>query len=200
MTDDPEGLARAREALAQSELVVYPTDTLYGLGCRASDGAAFERLRKLKGLPEGRGVSLVFATIDEARGWTEWTPEAGAIADAFLPGPVTLILDAAEGVPGHVLADEGTIGVRHVDRPATLALARLGPVVSTSANRHGEPNVTTADEARDVFGDGVAAYVDAGELTGPASTVVDARSGSPTVIREGPVSEAKIQEALKRGR
>lgn len=141
----------------------------------------------------------MFATVDEARAWSDWTPTAQALADAFLPGPLTLILDGAEGVPEHVLAEEGTIGIRHVDRPATLALARAGPTVSTSANVHGEPNVETVDEAREVFGDDVDAYVDAGRLTGPASTVVDARDEPPTVIREGPLSETEILEADARG-
>lgn len=72
-------------------------------------------------------------------------------------------------------------------------------MVSTSANRHGEPNVSSVDEARAVFGDAVDAYVPAGDLTGPASTVVDARGEEPTVIREGPLTRAEIQEAVSRG-
>lgn len=156
-------------------------------------------MRKVKGLPEGRGVSLLFATLDEARCWADWTPTAEALAEAFLPGPLTLVLDPLAGTPSHVLAEQGTIAVRYVERPTTRALARRGPVVSTSANRHGEANVATAEQAREVFGDEVDAYVDAGRLTGPGSTVVDAREGPPTVIREGPLPEAEILEAAERG-
>lgn len=180
-------------------MIVYPTDTLYGLGCDATDASAFERLAKLKGLPQERGVSVLFATVDEAQAWARWTSSADALARALLPGPLTLVLDASEAAPKHVLAEQGTVAIRHVDRPATLALARTRPVVSTSANHHGEANVTTVEAARDVFGDAVDAYVDAGELAGPASTVVDARGEEPTVIREGPVSEEEILEAISLG-
>lgn len=192
-------LETAIRALREGELVVYPTDTLYGLGCLASSSTAFERLLEVKGLPAGRGVSCCFHDLDQARAWTRWTPVAEALADRFLPGPVTLILAATDACPEHLLADEGTLGVRYVDRPETLALAEVDPVVSTSANRHGEPSVHTIAEAREVFGDQVAAYVDVGALTGPASTVVDARGDQPRIIREGSLSGSKLQEAWPRG-
>lgn len=198
-TPPPGEIAKAQDALTAGRLIVYPTDTLYGLGCRASHPPAIKRLRSLKDLPADRGVSVVFATLAEAKGWTRWTPTAQRLADAFLPGPLTLILDAAPSVPNRLLAEEGTIGIRHVDRPATVALARAGPVVSTSANKHGAPNAETIEEAREVFDTRIEAYVDAGPLTGPASTVVEARHEPPTVIREGPLSEAEILEADKDG-
>lgn len=192
-------LATARRALSEDQVVVYPTDTLYGLGCLASSSRAFDRLLAVKGLPAGRGVSCCFEDLAQAKAWTRWTPTAQALAEAFLPGPLTLILEANEACPEHVLADEGTLGVRYVDRPETLALAEVGPIVSTSANRHGQPSVHTVAEARDIFGDEVAAYVDVGPLTGPASTVVDARGQQPRIIREGSLSGSKLQEVWPRG-
>lgn len=189
----------AAKALAREELVVYPTDTLYGLGCLASSPEAFGRLLQVKGLPPGRGVSCCFHDLSQARAWTRWTPAAEGLAERFLPGPLTLILKANEACPEHLIAEEGTLGVRYVDRPETLAISEGGPVVSTSANRHGQPSAHTIEEARDVFGDEVAAYVDVGPLTGPASTVVDARSDQPRIIREGSLSGSKLQEAWPRG-
>lgn len=196
--DDP--VAQATRALRDGHLVVYPTDTLYGLGCLAEDPEAFSRLSRVKGLPMDRGVSVVVHDLDQAEAWTAWTPLAQQLAEAFLPGGLTLILEASETAPDHLLAPEGTLGIRLVDRPEPLALAAIGPVVSTSANRHGAPSVTTIAQARKVFGDQVAAYVDAGPLTGPASTVVDARGSAPKVIREGAIPEQEIQEAPQRGR
>lgn len=190
----PTALEDARDALARGGLVVYPTDTLYGLGCLAADGAAFERLEAVKGLPQRRGVSVVFATLDEARAWSRWTPLADALAAAFLPGPLTLVVDAKGAAPAHLLGEAGTLGVRLVDRPETLALAAVGPVVSTSANRHGEPAITRVDQARAQFGRDVDAYVDVGPLEGPPSTVVDARGGRPKVIREGSLARAIVEE------
>lgn len=193
------GLEPAREALRGGELVVYPTDTVYGIGCRADDPAAVRRLFEAKQLPGGRGVSVLFATVDEARAWTDWTPAAERLAGAFLPGPLTLVLDAADRTPDALTPDEGTLGVRRIDLPAALALARASPIVATSANRHGTEPARTVDQAREDLGDAVAAYVDGGRLEGQASTVVDARTEQPTVLREGPLTRAEILEAAKRG-
>lgn len=199
-TEAPETpIEAARRALLEGEFVVYPTDTVYGIGCRADDADAIRRLFDVKGLPEQRGVSVLFATVDEARAWTAWTPTADRLAEAFLPGPLTLVLDAADRAPAALSPDEGTLAVRLVDRPEARSLARTSPIVATSANRHGDPTARTVGDAREAFGDAIAAYVDGGRLEGEASTVVDARTEQPTVLREGPLSRAETLEAAKRG-
>jgi L-threonylcarbamoyladenylate synthase len=192
-------LTEARRALADGSLVVYPTDTVYGLGCDAGDPDAVRRLFATKGLDEDRGVSVLFATRDEARAWADWTDTAEALARAFLPGPITIVLDPADHVPDGLAPDQGTVALRVVDRDEAIALARTRPVVATSANTHGEPTARTVEDAREAFGDEVGAYVDGGRLAGSASTVVDARGERPTVIREGPLGEVEILEAAKRG-
>lgn len=193
-------LAEAIAALDVGELVVYPTDTLYGLGCRAADAQAVQRLYDAKGLPPDRGVSVVVHDLDQARRWAAWTHPAEALARLFLPGALTLVLDPSPEAPEHLLDPlHGTLAVRYVDRDETLRLAEGGPVVSTSANRHGEPACQTIGEAREAFGSEVAAYVDAGRLAGPASTVVDARGALPRIIREGAIPEQDILEAAPRG-
>lgn len=199
MTGTADGIEQARQALREGGLVVYPTDTLYGLGCLAEDEDAVERLLELTGRPPGKGLSAVFASLETARAWTEWTDVAEQLARAFLPGPLTIVLDASPEAPAGIRADEGTIAIRHVDRETTLQLARVGPVVATSANPHGEPPPATIEEARAYFEDEVDTYVDAGRLEGPSSTVVDARGSRGTVIREGPISEDDLQEATTLG-
>lgn len=193
-------LDEARDALRRGELIVYPTDTLYGLGCLADREEAIQRLLDVTRRPADKGLSAVFASLDRARAWSAWTPTAESLAEAFLPGPLTLILQASKRAPRGIRSGEDTVGIRHVDREATNALAQLGPVVATSANPSGGEPPATIDEARGIFGDEVAAYVDAGRLDGPASTVVDARSERGTVIREGPIPEDEILEATARGR
>jgi tRNA threonylcarbamoyl adenosine modification protein (Sua5/YciO/YrdC/YwlC family) len=192
-------VAAAVEALRRGDLVVYPTDTLYGLGCLAARPDAVKRLVDVKQLPSGRGVSVLFATTDAARAWTSWTQAAERIARTFLPGPLTLVLEASAAAPREVLAEDGSLGVRVVDRPESIALATTGPLTSTSANRHGEPAATTLDEARRQLGRDVAAYVDGGRLAGPPSTVVDVRGARPKVLRAGAVSEREILEAVAHG-
>lgn len=194
-----DAVEAACRALADGLLVVYPTDTLYGLGCLAAEPDAFARLEAAKGIPQRRGVSVLFPDVATARAWTAWTPVAETLAAAHLPGPVTLVLGAAPDVPKHLLAPEGTLGVRVVDRPAAVRLARVGPVVSTSANVHGQPAATTIAEARAQFGASVAAYLDAGPLDGPPSTVVDARGPRPKVIREGALARKTIEEVSAHG-
>ncbi len=195
----PGQLEAARAALADGGLIVYPTDTLYGLGCLATDQAAFQRLLKLKGLPPGRGVSVLFSSSEAALCWVQDEPSAQQAMEALLPGPVTLIVTANEAAPAHLLGPAKSLGVRVVDRPETRGLAELGPLVATSANRHGEPSCVTIDEARNALGEAIEATVDAGRLDGPASTVIDVRGERPTVIREGALSEQDVLEAFNRG-
>lgn len=199
MTPTDAQVAGARQALRAGELIVYPTDTLYGLGCLADREAAVQRLLTLTDRPPRKGLSVLFASIERARAWAVWTMAAEKLASAFLPGPLTLILAASAKAPEGIRADEGTIGIRHVDRETTLQLTQMGPIVATSANPHGEAPPATIAEARAYFGDEVAAYVDAGRLEGPSSTVVDARGSRGTVIREGPISEDDVQEATSLG-
>lgn len=197
---DASTIDEAHEALRRGELIVYPTDTLYGLGCLADREEAVQHLLDVTGRPPDKGLSAMFASLDRARAWSAWTPVAESLAEAFLPGPLTLILQASKRAPESIRSGQDTIGIRHVDREATNQLAQLGPVVSTSANPSGDQPPATIEEARAIFGDEVAAYVDAGRLDGPASTVVDARSQRGTVIREGPIPEDEILEATARGR
>lgn len=194
-----EGLQHAQDALRSGGLIVYPTDTVYGIGCDATQPAAIQRLREVKDLPAKRGVSVLFATTDEAKAWTRWTPLAQALAHALFPGPVTIILEARDEVPQALLPPEGTLAVRNIHEAPALPLARTCPLVATSANEHGSPASETLEEAKRSFGDAVDAYIDKGRLTGPASTVVDARGKQPTVIREGPFSEEEILEAVNLG-
>lgn len=194
-----DAIDEARQALQAGELIVYPTDTLYGLGCLAEDEEAVQRLLEVTGRPPDKGLSAVFASLEEARAWTAWTEGAEQVARAFLPGPLTLVLAASDEAPRGIRSDEGTVGIRHVDRETTLELARIGPVVATSANPAGQPPPATIDQARAYFGDDVDAYVDVGRLDGPSSTVVDARASRGTVIREGRISEDDVQEATTLG-
>lgn len=195
----PSQLQSARTALANGGLIVYPTDTLYGLGCLATGQAAFQRLLELKGLPPGRGVSVLFPSPEAAVGWMQAEPLAQQAMETLLPGPVTLIVTANEVAPCYLLGPAKSLGVRVVDRPETLELAGVGPLVATSANRHGEPSCVTIDEARKALGETIEATVDAGRLDGPASTVVDVRGERPTVIREGALSKQEVLEAFNRG-
>jgi L-threonylcarbamoyladenylate synthase len=190
-------IARALEAGA---LVIYPTDTLYAIGCRALDGAAVLRLREAKGRERDKALPVIAADVAQAQSLvSRWSGEAQRLAEAFWPGPLTLVLPAADALPSSLLAGARTIAVRVPASDIACALARLaGPLVSTSANLAGERPCITVDLALAAFPKAALAF-DAGLLDGAPSTIVDLTGpgGAFTILREGRISEGSIESVLR---
>jgi L-threonylcarbamoyladenylate synthase len=183
VTDDAVAAIRA------GQLVVLPTDTVYGLCCDGYREPPFRRLLKLKGRPESMPVALLAADLDaildavpEARG------RAAVVARALLPGPYTLVLpNPARRFSWLCGTTPGAIGVRIPDLPpaAKAAVERTGVLAATSANLHGGPDPARLQDVPPEILDGCGAVVDAGELPGTPSTVVDLTGPDPVVLREG---------------
>jgi L-threonylcarbamoyladenylate synthase len=197
--DPLQSLERAVEALRHGGVVVYPTETLYGLGVDATDEAALLRLVALKGREPGKPISVLVSDRDMLRRVAEVTPAASRLMDCFWPGPLTLTLPARAGVSPLLLGGGSTIGVRCSSHPLAGALvAGLGrPVTSPSANPAGMPPPVTLAHARAYFREAVDVYLDGGELPGGVgSTVVD--PGPPLkLIREGAIAVAAVVAALE---
>ncbi len=183
----------ARVHLRNGGLLVYPTDTLWGLGCAALDGAAVARLLRLK-KRSSDGLSVMVGSRDELWALGERSPAAEALAARWLPGPLTLVLAAVRELPAGVGRD-GTLGLRVPDHPVALALAAGLPVVTTSANRHGEPPAATLAEARAALG-GAARYLDGEPPQGEPSTVVRVTANGCEVLRAGAISGAELEASL----
>ena len=187
----PARLAEAIDALRRGGLVVYPTDTLLGLGARADDPRALARLFALKDRPSGMPVSVAVSSLDELEELVRLRPLDRARLRRLLPGPFTFLLPAsARGrarLAPAVLGPGGTLGVRLPDHPVPRELARVvGPIVATSANPHGRPPCRTIAEAKRAFGDRVDGYVPARPTpSGRPSMVVDLTGRSPRVVRGG---------------
>jgi L-threonylcarbamoyladenylate synthase len=182
-------------ALGQGAVVVLPTDTVYGLVAVASDEAATARLFAVKQRSAGVPLAVLCASTAQALALAApGEPEAvAAVAERWWPGPLTLVLPRRPGVALHLGEPATTIGLRVPDHGLVRSVAeRVGPLAATSANRHGDPVVTTAADARAVFHDEVALIVDGGELLERSSTVVDATTLPWRVLREGPVSAEDI--------
>ena len=198
--DLPEtrAIAGAADVLRRGGVVVYPTETLYGLGVDATNPQALARLVALKGREAGKPISVLVADqtmLSELA--DEVSPLARRLVRRFWPGPLTLVLPARAGVSELLTGGTGTIGVRVSSHPvATALVAAVGrPVTSPSANPAGCAPPVTVDDARTYFGTTVDAYLDGGRLPGePASTVVDVRDGL-RVVREGAVSAAVLRAA-----
>jgi L-threonylcarbamoyladenylate synthase len=177
-------------ALRRGGVVAYPTETFYGLGALARDGAAVARIARAKGRPEGKPLPLVAADramVDEV---AEVGPLAARLADRFWPGPLTLVLPARPGLPGAVTAGTGTVGIRVPGSEVARALSRAagGPIVSTSANPAGGPPPTRAGDLEPGLRSRLDAVLDGGAAPGGLpSTVVAVEGGRVRLVRPGAV-------------
>jgi L-threonylcarbamoyladenylate synthase len=195
----PDPIEEAADAARRGDLVVVPTDTVYGIGTRPDDPAATTRLFEAKRRPEHLELPVLVATAAEARDVATFDDRADRLAAACWPGALTLVLPrTARSAPWELGGDPATVGVRVPHHPLALAvLARTGPMAVTSANRSGEPPARTCDELHAAFGDAVAVYLCAGEpLEGAASTVLDLAHGAPTILREGAIDRTTLAGLL----
>lgn len=188
--DDPAVVALVAAALTRGEPVVIPTDTVYGLAALPADAAAVARLFAVKGRAPDTPMAVLCAGVDQALALADPDSAAAAraAAERFWPGPLTMVLRRRAGVDLHLGEPHDTIGLRVPDHELVRRLAaEVGPVAATSANRHGDPPLTSAQAVADTLADAVALVVDAGELGDAASTVVDATGPDWHVLREGPL-------------
>jgi L-threonylcarbamoyladenylate synthase len=186
-------------AVRAGQLVVLPTDTVYGLCCDGYRELPLRRLTKLKGRPESMPVALLAADLDvildavpEARG------RAAVVARALLPGPYTLVLpNPARRFRWLCGTTPEAIGLRVPALPpqAEAVVERVGLLAATSANLHGGPDPARLEDVPPEILDGCGAVVDAGNLPGAPSTVVDLTGPEPIVLREGAVSAAEALSA-----
>jgi L-threonylcarbamoyladenylate synthase len=181
-------LAAATAALRRGELVIYPTDTLLGLGARATDADAVDRLLAAKDRPPAMPISLTISSYEELEPLVEWLPASRAAARVLLPGAVTLLVRASptarRTLAAPLISSAGNLGIRIPDHPVARALAReAGPITATSANRHGAPPAATIAEARRSFGASVAVYLPAVPTpSGQPSTLVDLTGATPRIV------------------
>jgi L-threonylcarbamoyladenylate synthase len=191
----------ALAALAAGEAIVYPTETFYALGVDALSSKALERLFTIKGREPGKPVALIAADLAMAFAVArEVSAEARVLAQAFWPGPLTLVLPARDGIPDALVGEDGGVGVRVSSHPIASALtARFrGPLTATSANLAGNPPASELAAARLELGDKVKVFVDGGGLAGGApSTVVAVDQGGIRILRPGAVSERQLAAALR---
>jgi L-threonylcarbamoyladenylate synthase len=192
-------LRDAAVAAARGELVVFPTDTVYGIGTRPDEPAATARVFEAKRRPRDLELPVLVATVMAARAVAVFDERAERLAAALWPGPLTLVLPRGADASGWDLGgDPTTVGVRVPHHPLALALlAETGPLAVTSANLTGRPPVETCGQLQELFGDAVAVYLcQEGSLDGVASTVIDLAHGPATIIREGSLPRDVLVQLL----
>jgi L-threonylcarbamoyladenylate synthase len=190
---DPAGLARGAELLRAGELVAFPTDTVYGIGCRTGDPDALARIFAAKRRPPEKAVAWLVASAGEiARLGFTADQRSLQLTERFWPGGLTLVLPATDG--------SNTQAFRVPDHPVALALlAAAGPLAVSSANRSGEPEALDADDVAIAFADSdePSAIVDGGRVPGGvASTVLDLTGAGAQLLRDGAVSRAEIEAVI----
>jgi L-threonylcarbamoyladenylate synthase len=198
--DDDAGRAEAVAVLRAGGLVALPTDTVYGIAVDLATPGGVERLFAAKRRPPDRGIVLLLASAGQADDVGVLRPAARALADAFWPGGLTLVVPRRPDVelPAALTGGTPTIGVRLPDHATPRALAAaVGPIPTTSANRSGQPEGRDAAEIVDQIGDAIDLVLDGGPAHGgPASTVVDCTGEWPRVLRVGAIGLACVAATL----
>lgn len=201
-TDDERELAveAAAAAVQRGELVILPTDTVYGIGADAFETDAVAALLAAKGrgreMPPPVLVSAVTTLDALAVAVPEW---ARALVERYWPGPLTVVCRQQPSLRWDLGETRGTVAVRMPDHEIALdLLERTGPLAVTSANLTGEPAATDADEAERMLGSAVAALIDAGPAPGgAASTIIDATGDRPTILREGALTTQDLLAVIE---
>ncbi len=192
---------RAVAVLARGGVVVYPTETVYGLAVDASSTAGLTWLSELKGSPAGRGVSLLVDGLEMAAGLIagDPPPAARALVERFWPGPLTLVLPASDKVLPWLRGPGGGVGLRCSSDPGASGLLRAfgAPLTSTSANPSGQPPATDLEQARAYFAERVGCYLDGGTREqSVVSTVVEFLHGEAILRRSGVIGAAAVSSVV----
>lgn len=184
MTD----LDRAASAISDGDLVVYPTETVYGLAADALDPAAVKRVFETKGRERSKPISLGVSDIATATDYVRAIERERAFMQEFLPGPVTVLCERREVVPDVLTAGSDRVGVRVPDHDLALALLeRTGPITATSANVSGRPSARRIADVDEEIRAAAGVVLDGGETGGIESTVVDVKRGK--IHRRGALAD-----------
>jgi len=191
-------ISEAIAALRHGNLVVYPTDTLYGLAADIFNEDAVRKVFDIKKRPLDTPLPVAVSTVDEMETVAVVNDNARRLAERFLPGPLTLILQKRSCVPAVVTGGRDNIAVRIPNHTTALALlSQYGPLTATSANVHGTETSPIIKEIKMQFNtNDIAVYIDAGRLDGLPSTIVDVTTECPKILREGLISKQAILDEI----
>lgn len=194
-----EGLAAAVSAVQEGQLVVLPTDTVYGVGADAFSGAAVAALLAAKGRGRNMPPPVLVGTVGAAAALTESLGAFGQdLIDEFWPGPLTLVFRASPTLMWDLGDTMGTVAVRMPLHPVALdLLRRTGPMAVSSANTHGQPAAATADQAQAQLGRAIAVYLDGGPCADNVpSSILDLTGTMPKLLRAGALSVDDLRKVV----
>ena len=191
-------LASIVSALNSGDLVVYPTDTLYGLGADIYNDEAVKKIFTLKKRGFDQPLSVAVSSIEGLEDIAFVDDRVRRVVEEFLPGSLTIVLKKKNVVSDLVTAGSETIAIRIPDNPIALRLLEVfGPLTCTSANIHGENTSPNVEDIRKDFENDIMFYIDAGQLEGKPSTILDLSSDEPKILREGAIPAKEVLKAIE---
>jgi L-threonylcarbamoyladenylate synthase len=198
-----ENLREAVVALRRGDVIVFPTETLYGLGADALNFAAVEKVFQLKGRDPNNPIPVLVSDRSMLNSLVTEIPRlAEKLMERFWPGPLTLVLPARQDIARPLVNSTGGIGVRISSQPIATEIVRLlgRPLTATSANPSGQPAAQTLAQARDYFTGKIKIFIEGGALTSKTGSTVAAIAGCKiTIIRAGEIGKSELKKALGKG-
>ncbi|OGP54843.1 MAG: threonylcarbamoyl-AMP synthase [Deltaproteobacteria bacterium RBG_13_52_11] len=184
----PRLISKAARVIQGKGVIIYPTETLYGLGANPFYPEAVKRLYAIKGRSKAKPIPFLIKDQQMLETLVEEVPPIGReLMEQYWPGPLTLIFRAKEGLPAPLQGRDGTIGLRISSHPIARRIVEAidAPLTSTSANPAGAEDLIDCQRLAQLFGDQVDLIIDGGEVPGKGSTVVDITVSPPRLVREG---------------
>ncbi len=196
---DPGSHEIAAKILKESGVIIYPTETLYGIGALATDERAVKKIYEIKGRPHGNPIPLLVKDLDMMGSIGELNPSGLKLAAKFLPGALTLVLNLRADLPSYISAGTGKIALRISNNPFVKLLFNLldKPLTSTSANPSGVDNLRNIEELYNTFNGRVDLIIDSGNIPpSKGSTVIDVTCTPPEILREGDIAKQVLKEFI----
>lgn len=197
-----EKLKRPAQMLKNGEIIVFPTETVYGVGTNAFIKQSINRLYEIKKRPRNKPISILVSNFDMINMCASNISEIEyKVMKAFFPGPLTIILNKKECIPDELTNNTKTVGIRMPDNELTLKLIEYAgiPLATTSANISGKTSGISIDDIYGDFSENVDLYIDSGKSKiGIASTIVKIVNNEPIILREGTITKKQIEDAIKK--
>lgn len=198
--NSPESIQKAASILREGGVIIYPTETLYGMGVLAINEGSVKKIFNIKERSYGKPIPVLVRDVEMFSRFVEVTDEASKLIEGFLPGPLTLVLMQKRDLPDLISAGTGKVAVRISNHPFVRRLFELisEPLTSTSANISGEENLFNFNEIYGTFKGKVDLIVDSGNLSpSKGSTVIDLTVKPPRIVREGDISREALREFVR---
>lgn len=185
------------DVLKKGNLIVYPTDTIYGIAANINNAESIREVYKIKQRSVDKAISVCFHDFEQLDEYVALTKENRKIITKLLPGPYTFLVKKNDNISPLLTANSSIVGIRIPDNAVSHELTRDFPITSTSANITGKTTPDNINKIQEELGENIHTYIDAGKLKSKASTIIDLSTQKPIIVREGTFNEKILNDVLK---